>query len=107
VIPSGYPAWFVFHALKHVMPHFQAIAADKATTMGHIKRAHLSEFSVAVPPANELEIHDREFAPVFERSLQAMVESETLRKIRNRLLSRLVSGELRVSRNESVSAGAA
>lgn len=104
VIPQGYPAWFVYHALKHVMPQFQAIAADKATTMGHIKRSHLSEFSVAVPPADVLNERDREFAPIFERALQARIEMETLAQIRDRLLSRVISGELRMTPTDPVGA---
>lgn len=102
VIPSAYPAWFVFHALKHVMPHFQAIAADKATTMGHIKRSHLAEFHVAVPPANELEKHSAVFVPIFERALQARIESDTLEPIRDGILPRLISGRMRVSSTEAL-----
>lgn len=96
VIPIDRPAWLAFYALKHVMPHFQAIAADKATTMGHIKRSHLSQYAVAVPPDNELVQHDRVFAPLFERALRARLEVETLTRIRDALLPRLVSGQIRV-----------
>jgi type I restriction enzyme S subunit len=96
VVPEGHPAWFVFHALKHVMPHFQAIAADKATTMGHIKRSHLAEYRVAVPLPESLARHDAEFAPLFAQALQAQVEVETLTRIRDELLPRLISGQIRV-----------
>lgn len=96
VIPEGYPGWFVFHALKYVMPHFQAIAADKATTMGHIKRADLHSFSVAVPPAPDLGEHDAVLAPLFERAFAAHRESEALAKVRDRLLPRLISGQIRI-----------
>ncbi len=97
VIPSGYPAWFVYHALKHVMPHFQAIAKDKATTMGHIKRSDLADFSVAVPPRDQLENQDAVFAPIFGRALRARIEGEVLTRLRDRLLPRLISGDVRVS----------
>jgi type I restriction enzyme S subunit len=89
------------------MPHFQAIAADKATTMGHIKRAHLDEHAVAVPPEGQLKSYDAVFAPLFQRSLQARIESETLARLRDALLPRLVSGELRVAEAEGVIAEAA
>lgn len=97
VIPSEVPDWFIYFSLKHVMPAFQAIAADKATTMGHIKRSHLDEFSVAVPPADKMADFDGVFAPLFRRSLEALVESETLVEIRDVLLPRLVSGEMPVA----------
>lgn len=105
VTPDGYPGWFVYHALTHVMPHLQAIAADKATTMGHIKRSHLREYSVAVPPRDHLEREDRVFAPLFERALQASVEMETLKLARDRLLPRLISGEVRVPVADKAEAG--
>lgn len=97
VIPtSPYPGWFVYLALKHLMPQFQAIAADKATTMGHIKRSHLHEHAVAVPPTEELEKHSAVFQPLFDRVLAAQVELETLTRARDALLPRLVSGQIRV-----------
>lgn len=102
VIPNDYPAWFVFHALKYVMPHFQAIAADKATTMGHIKRADLHTFSIATPPASVLSKHDAIFAPLFERAFAAGREIETLTQIRDQLLPKLISGEIRVPPGEQL-----
>jgi type I restriction enzyme S subunit len=96
VVPRGYPKWFVYYALKLVMPEFQAIASDKATTMGHIKRSHLNDFAVAVPPAGELGVSDKVFEPLFDLALQARIEIETLARIRDLLLPRLVSGQIRV-----------
>jgi type I restriction enzyme S subunit len=96
VVPRGYPKWFVYYALKLVMPEFQAIASDKATTMGHIKRSHLTDFAVAVPPAGELGASDKVFEPLFDLALQARIEIETLARIRDLLLPRLVSGQIRV-----------
>jgi len=96
VIPHEYPAWFVFRALKHVMPHFQAIAADKATTMGHIKRSDLAGHSIAVPPSDVLAQQDAVHTPLFERALRARVEEESLSCVRDVLLPRLVSGQVGV-----------
>lgn len=107
VIPSGYPNWFVFHALKYIMPHFQAIAADKATTMGHIKRADLHAFSVAIPPASALSEHDAVFAPLFERAFAAGQEAAMLAQVRDQLLPRLISGQIRVPPEEQLTAEAA
>jgi type I restriction enzyme, S subunit len=104
VIPKGFPDWFVFHALKYVMPHFQAIAADKATTMGHIKRADLHAFSVATPPAPALREHDAVFAPLFERAFAASREAETLAQVRDQLLPRLISGQILIPSEEQLAA---
>jgi type I restriction enzyme S subunit len=96
VMPSGVPDWFVYLSLKHVMPRFQAIAADKATTMGHIKRSHLAELAVAVPPPEDFARWDSVFMPVFDRSLEAQVENETLMALRDAFLPKLISGQTRV-----------
>ena len=41
VTSESYPKWFYYYWTKHHLNQFIAIAADKATTMGHIKRSHL------------------------------------------------------------------
>ncbi len=102
VIPEGYPNWFVFQALKHAMSHFQAIAADKATTMGHIKRGDLDSFSVAVPPACDFSDHEVVFIPLFEQALAVRIESERLAQIRDHLLPRLIGGLIRVPPGEKL-----
>ena len=49
VIPNGnYPKWLVYHACKSVIEDFQAIAVDKATTMGHIRRGDLKR-DISIP----------------------------------------------------------
>lgn len=49
VIPKdNYPKWLVYHACKSVIEDFQAIAVDKATTMGHIRRGDLKR-DITIP----------------------------------------------------------
>src|SRR5699024_4774750 len=48
VSPTGYPAWLVFDRLDEVMSVFRGVAADKATTMGHIQRGHLISTNVEI-----------------------------------------------------------
>lgn len=50
VTSSDVPKWFYFAWLNEHLPEFQSIAADKATTMGHIRRFHLTEAKVLLPP---------------------------------------------------------
>ena len=42
VTSKVYPRWFYFQRIESHLSDFQSIAADKTTTMGHIKREHLS-----------------------------------------------------------------
>ena len=50
VTSEKYPKWFYLHCLLSHFPEFQRIAADKATTMGHIKRHHLADAVCVAPP---------------------------------------------------------
>ena len=69
VICEEFPRWFVYYHLKEAMPAFRDIAAGKATTMGHIKRGHLSDYRVVVPPMPLLEEASRYFQPIWDMGL--------------------------------------
>ena len=43
VTSDRYPKWFYLHSILSHFPEFQRIAKDKATTMGHIRRHHLTD----------------------------------------------------------------
>jgi len=47
VTSDRYPKWFYLHSLLSHLPAFRQIAQDKATTMGHIRRHHLTELSAS------------------------------------------------------------
>jgi type I restriction enzyme, S subunit len=97
VLPSEpWPAWFVYAKLKEAMPTFQKIAHDRATTMGHIKRGHLEQVSVGLPDEAHLEqVRDLGDA-IWDQHLRASREQLHLANLRDLLLPRLLSGELRI-----------
>lgn len=96
VIPNeGYPLWLVNHLIRDKLTEYRAIAADKATTMGHIQRRHLDE-PVLVPPVSAIRAEDQTLDGLWRRALLAEIESESLAHLRDTLLPRLMSGELRV-----------
>lgn len=85
VIPKGnYPKWLVYHACKSVIEDFQAIAVDKATTVGHIRRGDLKR-DISIP-AREM--------PQMENlwSLWMNLEQENLQlaETRDALIKRLI-----------------
>lgn len=98
VLPlHGFPDWFVAGWVRHHMPEFQRIAQEKATTMGHIKREHLKLAAVRIPPPAVIAELDSLLGPL-ERQLAALAsETLTLIAIRDSLLPRLISGQLRLS----------
>lgn len=102
VVCEAYPQWFVHHALREAMPFFQDVAADKATTMGHIKREHLSEAKLALPPGELVTAASRVIEPLYAKHLANDRESLTLAALRDTLLPKLLSGELRVKNAETL-----
>ena len=91
------PAWLIYHAVDQHMPEFQAIASGKAVTMGDIQRHHLDEAVVACPPSTTLTIMDAIMSPLHDRTLVAALQSRTLADLRDTLLPKLISGELRTA----------
>jgi type I restriction enzyme S subunit len=96
VICNEFPRWFVFYQLEGSMDHFREIASHKATTMGHIKRGHLAEVAVPLPPKELLTSASRIISPTYRRIHVLERESQTLSDLRDALIPKLISGEIRI-----------
>jgi type I restriction enzyme S subunit len=97
VTSRTHPKWFYFQWLLLHLPEFQQIARDKATTMGHIQRHHLSAARCVVPPAALVDRATEVFAPLLDQRIKSALEARTLSHTRDALLPRLLSGELSVA----------
>ena len=104
VIPNAGPSWLVYELIRDRLPYFKGIAADKATTMGHIQRHHLDE-PVTIPSKSAIERVDELMSSIWERTLVAERENESLAATRDALLPQLMSGKLRVRDAEKVLEG--
>jgi len=96
VIPEAWPSWFVYQWIQEHMREFRAIARDKATTMGHIQRRHLSEAAVPIPGPDAIAQANDLLEPLDRQRAMLVAEAATLRELRDALLPRLVSGTIRV-----------
>jgi type I restriction enzyme S subunit len=102
VTSKDYPKWFYYLWTKYHLVSFQQTAESKATTMGHIQRKHLTEAKVVAPPAEFVETANDYFAPLLEKWIVNSIQAKNLEKIRNTLLPRLISGQLRLPEAEFV-----
>jgi len=102
VSAGEYPRWLAYLGIHHHLPDFRRIAAGKATTMGHIQRHHLTEALLAVPPSTQLNAITPFFEPTIEALWQRDVQSRTFATLRDALLPKLISGELRVKDAEKL-----
>ncbi|MEW6579567.1 MAG: restriction endonuclease subunit S [Chloroflexota bacterium] len=96
VTSESYPKWFYYYWTLHYLEEFQRIAAGKATTMGHIQRHHLSAVLTAIPPTTLLQQADEIISPYFATFIGNRLQSRTLAQLRDTLLPKLISGEVRV-----------
>ena len=96
VSSQKYEKWFYYLWTCYHLEKFKAIAQDKATTMGHIKRGHLTESKVIIPTDGELQMMNLTMNPIISQMIQVKVQTQTLTTIRDTLLPKLMSGEVRV-----------
>lgn len=97
VTSSSYDKWFYYSWTKHHLDRFVAVAADKATTMGHIKRDELAKAEVLIPNEADYKRIRTLLQPIYALIITNRVENKRLAKIRDALLPKLMSGELDVS----------
>ena len=102
VTSEEYPKWFYYYWVWQYMSYYRRIASSKATTMGHIKRQHLSETKSFIPPKVLLREVDKIFAPILSRVVDLGKEIRCLTNIHDKLLPKLISGELRVKDVEGI-----
>ena len=97
VTSDVYDKWFYYLWTAHHLARFIAIAADKATTMGHIKREELAKAEVLIPCEEDYMSLSSVMQPIFELIISNRIESRKLAALRDELLPKLMTGEIDVS----------
>lgn len=97
VTSSTYDKWFYYAWTNHHLQKFAAIAADRATTMGHIKREELSKAEVLIPSQSDYDRIGGLLAPLYDLVIANRIVNRKLASLRDKLLPQLMSGQLDVS----------
>ena len=97
VTSSTYDKWFYYAWTNHHLQKFAAIAADMATTMGHIKREELSKAEVLIPSQSDYDRIGGLLAPLYDLVIANRIVNRKLASLRDELLPQLMSGHLDVS----------
>ena len=97
VTSNKYDKWFYYAWTKHHLDRFIAVAADKATTMGHIKRDELSKAEVLIPNEADYKRIGYLLQPIYDLIIANRIENKKLAETRNTLLPKLMSGEIDIS----------
>ena len=94
VTSKKYDKWFYYCWTLHHLNRFIAIASDKATTMGHIKREELTKAEVLIPSKSDYDEIGAVMKPIYDLIIANRIENRKLMKVRDCLLPRLISGEV-------------
>lgn len=97
VTSNKYYKWFYYAWTKHHLDRFIAVAADKATTMGHIKRDELSKAEVLIPNKADYKRIGALLQPIYDLIIANQIENKKLAETRDTLLPKLMSGEIDIS----------
>lgn len=97
VTSSKFEPWFYYLWTNYHLAKFVAIAADKATTMGHIKREDLAKAEVLIPNDEDYNKIGAALRPVLSMVVSNRIENKKLSALRDSLLPKLMNGEIDVS----------
>ena len=94
VTSERYDKWFYYAWTCHHLANFVAIAAGKATTMGHIKREDLEKAKVLIPDNNSYCKIGKLLTPLYEKIISNRLENSKLIILRDTILPKLMTGEI-------------
>ena len=89
---------FVLQVLRYLKPLFTELARNKQTTgLGHVTVADMKRELIAMPTAELLRQFDLSVGPLHARIFENQRQSQTLATLRDTLMPRLISGQLKLS----------
>ena len=92
---QGVPAIFVHRSVIPLLA--QVEATETATTVIHLGKNDIDRFKVVAPHKPVLEVFDAITSPLYARVVENKQQAQTLSTLRDTLLPRLISGQLRLS----------
>ena len=98
----GEHGFFTYFATRELVIRLQQHA--HGSVFDTITRDTLAGIAVVAPPAEMIEHFEKQVGPSLERLRAALVETRTLATLRDTLLPKLISGELRVPDAERIAA---
>ncbi len=94
---------FVLSTLRAQRPVFAEIARNKQTTgLGHVTVEDMKRLLVVRPDTRVMKAWDAVVAPIHAKTLQGDLENRRLAALRDTLLPKLISGELRIPDAERI-----
>lgn len=97
IVPEDVPREFLYHLFK--TERFQEYSKSVATgtTVLHLSLTSIGEFQFALPSHEKLEEFAKQVRPIHEKKSNIIQENSRLRAIRDTILPKLMSGDIRVN----------
>jgi len=86
----------IFLLLWASVAHEEIVSRSNGSTFLEISKANFRPIPVVTPSANVMRVFEKLARPLYERIVESTHESRTLAALRNTLLPKLITGELRV-----------
>ncbi|UXY54867.1 restriction endonuclease subunit S [Pseudomonas tohonis] len=97
---------FVLQMLRNLKPVFAELARNKQTTgLGHVTVADMKRLQVVYPPMSVIEQFNTLAVPIHQMIFGNDQQAQTLTQLRDTLLPRLISGQLRLPEAENIIEG--
>ncbi|MBK7055158.1 MAG: restriction endonuclease subunit S [Leptospiraceae bacterium] len=87
---------YTYFKLKSLMKEIKQFN-DTGTVFGSISKNDFEELNVVIPPQDEIENFQKEVKPIDDKVITNCIQIRTLEKLRDNLLPKLMSGEVRVA----------
>lgn len=97
VTSNKYDKWFYYVWTKYHLDRFITVAADRATTMGHIKREELAKAEVFIPDRESYLRIGNLLQNIYDAILSSRKEAKLLSEMRDALIPKLLNGEVEIS----------
>lgn len=96
---------FVLQTLRYLRPTFAELARNKQTTgLGHVTVADMKRLRVVRPDETVISLFSEIAGPIYEKAFENQTQLISLAAIRDTLLPRLISGQLRLPEAEALAA---
>jgi len=86
---------YTYFKLKSFMKEIQSFN-DTGTVFGSISKADFEAFEIVIPPSKLIDKYQAEVKPIDDKVIANTMQIRTLEKLRDTLLPKLMSGEVRV-----------
>ena len=96
ICKEGISPYFIYLYMKELSDYIKILGSGGSTTLNLNKR-EFAKIELAIPPQEDMDDFHDQVTPIFEKIKTNQYEIETLQKLRDTLLPKLMSGEIDVS----------